>query len=123
LPFPETLPKFIPENWSLWIRTFLGYWITIIVGRWIGGLLGYQPFFRECTTDWEFANAKMRHTWFYRKNLEVAYRYRTAWAELEKLDAWSNESASHMDTVSDFEQLTNGSRAEKNGINEEVIEA
>ena len=27
---------------------------------WIGGLLGYQPFYREYTTDWELVVAKIQ---------------------------------------------------------------
>lgn len=48
-------------------RHFIGYWSGIIIGRWIGGMLGYQPFFPEWTTDWESACVKMRSHWAQRK--------------------------------------------------------
>ncbi|KAH7026810.1 hypothetical protein B0J12DRAFT_771487 [Macrophomina phaseolina] len=96
LPFPATLPAWVPKDWSEWIRTFLGYWITVLIGRWIGGLLGYKPFYREYTTDWEFAMAKMRSTWFYRRNLHYAYKARTPSTVLEKMKPWSDYGAAMM---------------------------
>ena len=69
-----------------------------MVGRWIGGLLGYQPFYREYTTDWELAVAKMQNTWFYRKNVETAYRAAASWEELQALEPWSDEGAATMTT-------------------------
>ena len=68
----------------------------MIVGRWFGGLLGYQPFYREYTTDWEFAVVKMQSTWFYRKNVELAYRAATSWEKLGEMEPWSDESAARM---------------------------
>jgi len=44
-------------------RHFIGYWMGVIIGRWIGGLLGYQPFFPEWTTDWDSACMKMKSHW------------------------------------------------------------
>ncbi|KAJ5658155.1 uncharacterized protein N7484_001804 [Penicillium longicatenatum] len=96
LPFPSNLPNFISKPWSVWIRTFLGYWITILVGRWVGGLLGYQPYYREYTTDWELAVAKMSQTWFYRKNVHTAYRAASSWAKLQQMTPFSDNGAAQM---------------------------
>lgn len=81
---------------SVYIRTFLGYWITVIIGRYIGSLLGYRPFFREYTTDWELAQAKAKHTWFHRRNLETSYQQAKTWDELERVSVWSDDSAAGM---------------------------
>ncbi|KAI1413419.1 hypothetical protein F5Y13DRAFT_179526 [Hypoxylon sp. FL1857] len=39
----------------------------IVVGRWLGGLLGYQPFYRRYSTDWELACEKMESSFFQRR--------------------------------------------------------
>lgn len=96
LPFPATLPEWVPMSWSVAIRTFLGFWVTVIIGRYIGGLLGYQPFYREYTTDWELAVAKMQGTWFYRRNVQTAYRAATSWKELREMVPYSDEGAANM---------------------------
>ncbi|ORY13380.1 hypothetical protein BCR34DRAFT_535608 [Clohesyomyces aquaticus] len=46
------LPRFIPFN--MCISRVMG----VVVGRWLGGLLGYQPYYKEWTTDWETAKAR-----------------------------------------------------------------
>ncbi|KAI8624751.1 hypothetical protein F5Y19DRAFT_304950 [Xylariaceae sp. FL1651] len=56
-----SLPTWIP--FSRTIARGLG----IVVGRWIGGLLGYQPFFRKWTTDWDLACRKMEMSVFHRR--------------------------------------------------------
>ncbi|KAI1138342.1 hypothetical protein F5Y05DRAFT_404125 [Hypoxylon sp. FL0543] len=56
-----SLPRWIP--FSRTIAQALG----IVVGRWIGGILGYQPFHRKWTTDWEFACRKMEMSFFQRR--------------------------------------------------------
>ncbi|KAI1407351.1 hypothetical protein F5Y13DRAFT_174919 [Hypoxylon sp. FL1857] len=56
-----SLPRWIP--FSTTIAQALG----IVVGRWIGGILGYQPFHRKWTTDWEFACRKMETSIFQRR--------------------------------------------------------
>ncbi|KAI5804960.1 hypothetical protein EDC01DRAFT_641472 [Geopyxis carbonaria] len=43
------------------------YFLGIFVGRWIGGLLGYRPFLKEWTTDWDVACKKMRENVFQRR--------------------------------------------------------
>lgn len=59
----------------------------MVIGRWIGGLLGYKPFFREYTTDWDFAVAKMRGSFFQRHLVNEAYVSQQSWAQQEKLEA------------------------------------
>ncbi|TGJ87168.1 hypothetical protein E0Z10_g1587 [Xylaria hypoxylon] len=56
-----SLPTWIP--FSRTIARGLG----IVVGRWIGGLLGYQPFLGEWTTDWDLACRKMEMTIFHKR--------------------------------------------------------
>ncbi|KAI1656396.1 hypothetical protein F4813DRAFT_364230 [Daldinia decipiens] len=47
----------------------------IVIGRWLGGLLGYQPFYREWSTDWQLACDKMESSIFQRR-----------WADRSKVD-------------------------------------
>lgn len=70
--------------------------MTILVGRYIGSLLGYRPFFREYTTDWELAQAKASHTWFHRRHTETSYLHAKSWHELERVSVWSDEKAASM---------------------------
>jgi hypothetical protein len=67
-------------------RRFIGYWGSVILGRWIGGLLGYKPFFREYTTDWDYAVAKMKGSWFQRHLVEESYTKAKSWDEQVALD-------------------------------------
>ncbi|KAI1645180.1 uncharacterized protein F4817DRAFT_318106 [Daldinia loculata] len=39
----------------------------VVVGRWLGGLLGYQPFYREWSSDWELACRQMQTSIFQRR--------------------------------------------------------
>ncbi|KUJ21402.1 uncharacterized protein LY89DRAFT_577667 [Mollisia scopiformis] len=48
-----TLPWYIP------MRSLMSRVMGIVFGRWIGSLLGYQPFYKEWTTDWDLACEKM----------------------------------------------------------------
>jgi hypothetical protein len=41
--------------------------LGVVVGRWVGGMLGYQPFYRKWTTDWELACQKMETSLFQRR--------------------------------------------------------
>ncbi|KAJ4993961.1 hypothetical protein SVAN01_00438 [Stagonosporopsis vannaccii] len=70
-------------------RRQVGYWTCVVVGRWIGGLLGYKPFFREYTTDWDFAVAKMKGSYFQRHLVNEAYVSQQSWARQEELEASS----------------------------------
>ncbi|KAI1308774.1 hypothetical protein F5Y03DRAFT_81682 [Xylaria venustula] len=56
-----SLPTWIP--FSRTVARGLG----IVVGRWIGGLLGYQPFYKKWTTDWNLACQKMEMSIFHRR--------------------------------------------------------
>ncbi|GAW18378.1 hypothetical protein ANO14919_078530 [Xylariales sp. No.14919] len=56
-----SLPTWVPFS-----RT-LARGLGIVVGRWIGGLLGYQPFFQEWTTDWDLACRKMEMSMFHKR--------------------------------------------------------
>ncbi|THC93411.1 hypothetical protein EYZ11_007106 [Aspergillus tanneri] len=57
LSFPEWVP---------FGRT-LAMTLGIVVGRWIGGLLGYQPYHRKWTFDWDLACEKMGRSCFQRR--------------------------------------------------------
>ncbi|TVY80670.1 putative oxidoreductase yanE, partial [Lachnellula suecica] len=56
-----SLPAWVPFGQTI-SRT-----LGVVVGRWIGGLLGYQPFYRKWTTDWDLACAKMDSSFFQRR--------------------------------------------------------
>ncbi|KAI4218278.1 MAG: hypothetical protein L6R36_009038 [Xanthoria steineri] len=56
-----SLPPWVPFG-----RT-LSRMAGIVLGRWIGGLLGYQPFYKEWTSDWDLACRKMETSWFQRR--------------------------------------------------------
>ena len=56
-----SLPEWVPFNARIAQGT------GVLVGRWIGGLLGYQPFYREWTTDWQLACDRMRQSTFQRQ--------------------------------------------------------
>jgi hypothetical protein len=48
------LPSFIPFNMA--ISRVMG----VVIGRWLGGILGYQPYYKEWSTDWETARKRMQ---------------------------------------------------------------
>ncbi|KJZ79733.1 hypothetical protein HIM_01202 [Hirsutella minnesotensis 3608] len=73
-------PSWLPLN----LQKLTGYWTGIIVGRWIGGLLGYKPFFKEYTTDWDFAVAKMQSSFFTRRLVSPASKVALPWPELDR---------------------------------------
>ncbi|KAH8590931.1 hypothetical protein B0O99DRAFT_598710 [Bisporella sp. PMI_857] len=56
-----SFPSWVPFGQS--ISRIMG----VLVGRWIGGLLGYQPFYRKWTTDWDLACDKMESSIFQRR--------------------------------------------------------
>lgn len=64
-----TLPWWVPFGSSVSIA------MGVVIGRWIGGLLGYQPFYKCWTTDWNLACAKMETSVFQRR---FADRVKTA---------------------------------------------
>ncbi|PVH97431.1 hypothetical protein DM02DRAFT_685011 [Periconia macrospinosa] len=55
------LPWYIPFN--MYISRAMG----VVIGRWLGGILGYQPYYREWTTDWEVASTRMSKSIFQRR--------------------------------------------------------
>ncbi|RYP48691.1 hypothetical protein DL768_005471 [Monosporascus sp. mg162] len=56
-----SLPPWVP--FGQYISIAMG----VVIGRWIGGLLGYQPFYRKWTTDWDLACRKMETSIFQRR--------------------------------------------------------
>jgi hypothetical protein len=84
-------------------RRFFGYWGCVIIGRWIGGLLGYKPFFKEYTTDWDFAVAKMKGNFWTRRNVHESYTAKTSWADQVRLSsAPKPTNAEYEELVSDM---------------------
>ena len=68
-------------------RRTVGYWGCVILGRWVGGLLGYKPFFKEYTTDWDFAMAKMKGSLFQRHLVEESYAMALPWGKQALMDS------------------------------------
>ncbi|KAG7291432.1 hypothetical protein NEMBOFW57_001451 [Staphylotrichum longicolle] len=56
-----SLPPWIPFGQAISIT------LGVVLGRWIGGLLGYQPFYKKWTSDWELACQKMEASVFQRR--------------------------------------------------------
>ena len=81
-------------------RRQIGYWTCVIIGRWIGGMLGYRPFFKEYTTDWDYAVAKMKGSFFQRHLVHQAYSVGKSWSEQVQLSSGSKP------TNAEFEQWT-----------------
>ncbi|KAI0205338.1 hypothetical protein F4808DRAFT_473379 [Astrocystis sublimbata] len=76
----------VPPAWVPF-RKLVGYWGTVIIGRWVGGMLGYKPYFKEYTTDWDYAMAKLRTSWFQRHMVSESYNKGVPWdgyAEISK---------------------------------------
>ncbi|MCJ1266046.1 hypothetical protein MMC22_005928 [Lobaria immixta] len=68
-------------------RRAVGYWACVILGRWVGGMLGYKPFFKEYTTDWNYAVAKMRGSFFQKHLVEESFHQVKPWPEQHKLSS------------------------------------
>lgn len=74
----------------MWARKCIGYWTGVILGRYIGGLLGYKPFLKEYTTDWDLAVAKMRSHWVLWW-VSTSYQAARPWVVLqERAAAWAD---------------------------------
>jgi hypothetical protein len=58
------LPKFVPFN------MIIAKALTVVVGRWIGSLLGYRPYYKEWSTDWEAAKQRMSTSVFQKRFVE-----------------------------------------------------
>ncbi|EOD44437.1 putative cupin -type protein [Neofusicoccum parvum UCRNP2] len=101
------LDRIFFENW------FIGYWGSVALGRWIGGLLGYKPFFKEYTTDWDYAVAKMKGSWFQRHLVEESYSKAKTWEEQLALDCEKPQNAEYEQWTVDLDErnakLANGS--------------
>ncbi|KAI1871565.1 uncharacterized protein JN550_004559 [Neoarthrinium moseri] len=57
LAFPAWLP----------FGRYLSRATGIIIGRYLGSMLGYQPYYRKWTTDWQRARERMDTSIFYRR--------------------------------------------------------
>ena len=88
----------------------MGYWTCVTLGRWIGGLLGYKPFFKEYTTDWDYAVAKMKGSFFQRHLVEDSFLAAKTWPEQMKL------SEGKKPTNAEFEQWTCHLQRQENGV-------
>ena len=55
-----------PPWWVPFGRT-LSRVAGIVLGRWVGGMMGYQPFYKKWTGDWEVACGKMETSVFQRR--------------------------------------------------------
>nr|ANM86573.1 cupin RmIC-type protein [Cladonia uncialis subsp. uncialis]AUW31356.1 putative cupin RmIC-type [Cladonia uncialis subsp. uncialis] len=93
-------------------RRTVGYWTCVILGRWIGGMLGYRPFFREYTTDWDYAVAKMRGSFFQRHLVEQSFTKAKSWPEQVEL------SNAARPTNAEYELWTQQLHREVNGVAE-----
>ncbi|KAK3935420.1 hypothetical protein QBC46DRAFT_271768, partial [Diplogelasinospora grovesii] len=56
-----SFPWWVPFGRSISLALGVG------LGRWLGGLMGYQPFYRKWTTDWQLACDKMEQSIFQRR--------------------------------------------------------
>ncbi|KAH8166649.1 hypothetical protein CIB48_g1609 [Xylaria polymorpha] len=57
-----SFPRWVPFGQTISIA------LGVVVGRWLGsGLLGYQPFYRKWSTDWDLACRKMETSIFQRR--------------------------------------------------------
>lgn len=88
-------------------RRFIGYWGSVVLGRWIGGLLGYKPFFKEYTTDWDYAVAKMKGSWFQRHLVQESYSKSKSWGEQAMLDKGKVLNAEYEPWTNDLMQQPN----------------
>jgi hypothetical protein len=87
-------------------------------------LLGYKPFFKEYTTDWDYAVAKMKGSWFQRHLVEDSYSKAKTWEEQVALDRGKPLNAEYEQWTVDLNEaakLTNGgeSSALVHGVNGE----
>lgn len=55
-----------PPAWLPFGHTFSKL-AGVVIGRWLGGLLGYQPFYRKYSSDWELACEEMGSSIFQKR--------------------------------------------------------
>ncbi|KAL5363696.1 hypothetical protein BJX96DRAFT_187189 [Aspergillus floccosus] len=98
-------------------RRLIGYWMCVVIGRWIGGLLGYKPFFREYTTDWDFAVAKMKANPWTRRLVNDSYSSKKAWdAQVELSSRPKPQNADYELLVTDITEENRRKKA-NGGVN------
>ena len=73
-------------------------------------MLGYKPFFKEYTTDWAYAVAKMKGSFFQRHLVEDSFAAAKSWPEQVKLSEGTKP------TNADYEQWTCQLQREVNGV-------
>lgn len=82
-------------------------------------MLGYKPFFKEYTTDWEYAVAKMKGSFFQRHLVEESFTVAKSWPEQVKLDLggkprnaeyelWTGQLHQDVDRDDDVKAKANG---------------
>jgi len=69
------VPPWVP------FRENVSYCWGVAIGRWLGGMLGYKPFYKEYTTDWGYAVAKMRSHFWQRRLVHTSYQHGKTWQE------------------------------------------
>lgn len=97
-------------------RLFFGYWTSVVIGRWLGGLLGYKPFFKEYTTDWEFAVTKMKSSFWTRRLVDDFWGAKERWnreADLSTGPKPTNAELQYL--LEDVTELTRAAKAKATG--------
>ena len=92
-------------------RLFFGYWASVIIGRWLGGLLGYKPFFKEYTTDWEFAVQKMKSSFWTRRSVDDFWAAKERWNREADLSAGPSPTNAELQYL--LEDVSAATRAAK----------
>lgn len=70
--------------------------------------MGYKPFFKEYTTDWDYAVAKMKGSWFQRHLVEESYTHAKSWDEQVALDRGKPLNAEYEPMTTDLTQINIG---------------
>lgn len=88
------------------------------MGRWIGGALGYRPFFKEYTTDWDYAVEKLNGSWLQRRLLHTSYKSKTSWPkQVELSDGPDPSNAEYQEWITDLaERASESNRIETAGL-------
>ena len=63
----------------------------ILVGRWIRGLLGYQPYHKKWTTDWDLACENMRTSMLQKRfadEVKADHALRATWEQPNQARSW-----------------------------------
>ncbi len=89
-------------------------------------MLGYKPFFKEYTTDWEYAVAKMKGSFFQRHLVEESFAVAKSWPEQVKLgsgekprnaeyEQWTGQLHQNVDRDDDVKAKARGGDVIANG--------